>query len=64
MSKAQHPVDPVSTAISMSRALVRPAIGAWGDLDAIAARVGAYRDAGADHVALHVLGAATEYPRP
>jgi probable F420-dependent oxidoreductase len=39
------------------------AVTAWGDLDAIAERVGAYRDAGADHVALHVLGAATEYPR-
>jgi probable F420-dependent oxidoreductase len=39
------------------------AITAWGDLDAIAERAGAYYDAGANHVALHVLGAATEYPR-
>jgi hypothetical protein len=39
------------------------AITAWGDLDAIAARTRAYYDAGANHVALHVLGATTEYPR-
>jgi probable F420-dependent oxidoreductase len=39
------------------------AVTAWGDLDAIAARTAAYHDAGADHVALHVLGATTEYPR-
>jgi probable F420-dependent oxidoreductase len=39
------------------------ALTAWGDLDAIAARVGAYHDAGANHVALHVLGASTDYPR-
>lgn len=38
------------------------AITAWGDLDAIAARVHAYYGAGANHVALHVLGAATELP--
>jgi probable F420-dependent oxidoreductase len=39
------------------------AVTAWGDLDAIAARTRAYYDAGANHVALHVLGATTEYPR-
>ena len=27
----------------------------WGDADAIAARIGQYRQAGADHVVLHVL---------
>lgn len=32
------------------------AIVAWGDLDAIAARVRAHRDAGADHVAVQLLG--------
>ena len=31
------------------------AVVAWGDLDAIAQRVQAHLDAGADHVALHVL---------
>jgi probable F420-dependent oxidoreductase len=39
------------------------AVTAWGDLDAIAARVDAYHDAGVNHVALHVLGSTTEYPR-
>ena len=29
---------------------------AWGDLDAIQARLWEHLDAGADHVALHVLG--------
>jgi probable F420-dependent oxidoreductase len=32
------------------------AIVAWGDLDAIRSRVQAHRDAGADHVAVQVLG--------
>jgi probable F420-dependent oxidoreductase len=32
------------------------ALVAWGDEDAIAARVQAHRDAGADHVCLQVLG--------
>lgn len=39
------------------------AVTAWGDLDAIAARTAAYYDAGANHVALHVLGGTPEYPR-
>jgi probable F420-dependent oxidoreductase len=39
------------------------AVTAWGHLDTIAARVHAYHDAGADHVALHVLGATTAFPR-
>jgi epoxide hydrolase len=39
------------------------AVSAWGELDAIATRLRAYRDAGADHVALHVLGAASTFPR-
>jgi probable F420-dependent oxidoreductase len=39
------------------------AVTAWGDLDAVAARIRAYYDAGANHVALHVLAAATEFPR-
>ena len=33
---------------------------AWGDVDAITARVQAHRDAGADHVAVQVLGDDTE----
>jgi probable F420-dependent oxidoreductase len=32
------------------------ALVAWGDVDAIAERVGAHHDAGADHVCLQVLG--------
>jgi probable F420-dependent oxidoreductase len=32
------------------------ALVAWGDVDAITARVGAHRAAGADHVAIQVLG--------
>jgi probable F420-dependent oxidoreductase len=39
------------------------AVTAWGDLDAIAERAAAYHDAGANHLALHVLGATTDYPR-
>jgi probable F420-dependent oxidoreductase len=35
------------------------ALVAWGDLDRIAEHVQAYLDAGADHVALHVLQPAT-----
>jgi hypothetical protein len=31
-------------------------IVAWGDVDVIAARLQAHRDAGADHVAVQVLG--------
>lgn len=37
------------------------AIVAWGDLDTIAARVQAHRDAGADHVAVQVLPKTMEY---
>jgi probable F420-dependent oxidoreductase len=33
------------------------AVVAWGDIDVIAERVGAHIDAGADHVAIHVLAA-------
>ena len=33
------------------------AIVAWGDVDAIKARVDAHRDAGADHVCIQVLRA-------
>ena len=41
------------------------AIVAWGDEDAIVARVQAHLDAGADHVAVQVLGASmTEVPLP
>ena len=36
------------------------ALVAWGDQDAIAARVRAHLDAGADHVALHVLATAQD----
>jgi len=40
------------------------AIVAWGDLDQIAARVRAHRDAGADHVSLQVLtGDPQQFPR-
>jgi len=39
------------------------AVTAWGDLDAIAARMRAFYDAGANHLALHVLASATEFPR-
>ncbi len=35
-------------------------VTAWGDLDAIAARVGEYRAAGADQVVLRILGADDE----
>jgi len=35
-------------------------ITAWGDLDSIAARVAAYRAAGADQVVLRILGADDE----
>ena len=37
------------------------AIVAWGDTDAIAARVAAHHEAGADHVALQVLGEGPGY---
>ncbi len=41
------------------------AIVAWGDEEAIVARVRAHLDAGADHVAVQVLGASfTEHPMP
>jgi probable F420-dependent oxidoreductase len=39
------------------------AIVAWGDLDAIAARVQLMRDAGADHVCIQVIRADDEVPR-
>jgi probable F420-dependent oxidoreductase len=39
------------------------AIVAWGDVDAIAARVQAMRDAGADHVCVQVIRADNEIPR-
>lgn len=39
------------------------AIVAWGDLDAIVRRVGAMRDAGADHVCLQVIRADGQLPR-
>jgi probable F420-dependent oxidoreductase len=39
------------------------AIVAWGDLDAVARRVGAMRDAGADHVCLQVIRPDDEWPR-
>jgi len=38
------------------------AIVAWGDLDAIARRVAAMRDAGADHVCIQVIRADDEFP--
>jgi probable F420-dependent oxidoreductase len=38
------------------------AVVAWGDLGAVAARVKAHRDAGADHVCLQVLRGDTELP--
>jgi len=34
------------------------ALVAWGDVEAIAARVQAHRDAGADHVCIQLIGAA------
>jgi probable F420-dependent oxidoreductase len=40
------------------------AIVAWGDLDAIAARVQAMRDAGASHVCIQVMRPDDEVPRP
>lgn len=41
------------------------ALVAWGDLDAIRARVQAHRDAGADHVCIQVvMPALTDDPRP
>jgi probable F420-dependent oxidoreductase len=36
---------------------------AWGSVEAIAARVHAHRDAGADHVCIQVLGDPTSFPR-
>jgi probable F420-dependent oxidoreductase len=39
------------------------AIVAWGDLDAVAQRVQAMRDAGADHVCIQVIRPDDEYPR-
>jgi probable F420-dependent oxidoreductase len=39
------------------------AIVAWGDLDAVARRVAAMRDAGADHVCVQVIRADDETPR-
>ena len=39
------------------------AIVAWGDLDAIASRVSALRDAGADHVCIQVIRPDDELPR-
>lgn len=39
------------------------AIVAWGDLDAIAARVAAMREAGADHVCIQVIRPDDELPR-
>jgi len=38
------------------------AIVAWGDLDAIRARIQAHHDAGADHVAVQVLSPRGELP--
>jgi probable F420-dependent oxidoreductase len=38
-------------------------ISAWGDIDAVATRLRTYREAGVDHVAVHVLGARVSYPR-
>jgi probable F420-dependent oxidoreductase len=38
------------------------AIVAWGDLDAIAKRVAAMHDAGADHVCIQVIGNGEEFP--
>lgn len=39
------------------------ALVAWGDIDAITARVHAHRDAGANHVAIHVLTDTPGFPR-
>ncbi len=39
------------------------ALVAWGDLDAIRARIQDHLDAGADHVALHVITADQNIPR-
>jgi hypothetical protein len=39
------------------------AVVARGDVEAIGTRVQAHHDAGADHVALHVLGADEGFPR-
>ena len=39
------------------------AIVAWGDIDAIARRVAAMRDAGADHVCIQVIRPDDELPR-
>lgn len=39
------------------------AVVAWGDIEAIGKRVRAHHDAGADHVALHVLGGTEAFPR-
>ena len=40
--------------------LILDGVAAWGDLDAIAARVGEYRSAGADQVVVRLLGADDE----
>lgn len=45
-----------------SRRLI-DALVAWGDADAIAARVREHRDAGADHVCIQVLGQPGQFPR-
>jgi probable F420-dependent oxidoreductase len=39
------------------------ALVAWGDAQAIAARVAQHRDAGADHVSIQVLGEESPFPR-
>ncbi|GIF73048.1 TIGR03620 family F420-dependent LLM class oxidoreductase [Asanoa siamensis] len=39
------------------------ALTAWGDADSIAARLRAHLDAGADHVAVQILGGGPGYPR-
>ena len=39
-------------------------IVAWGDMDAIVARVQLMRDAGADHVCVQVIRADDDLPRP
>ena len=37
-------------------------IVAWGDMDAIVARIRAHHDAGADHVCIQVIDAGTDVP--
>jgi probable F420-dependent oxidoreductase len=39
------------------------AVVAWGDTEAIAKRIQAHHDAGADHVAMHVLASPQGFPR-